>query len=144
MDSDTVTWIGTLLTALGTGITIWQARQVKKYKDQVAFDLRKVSLAEVGELLRRAQEDCRKLLKSGGRGQSISVICDSIQEKIDFALNRFNQKDKDVDIKEKLINANKLLALIRQSNSVIQSSHELHEIIRDAISSCNERITEAA
>lgn len=83
MNSDLLTWIGTVLTTIGTLVTLWQAGKVKKYKDQVSFDLRKLSISEAGEILRRGQEDCRKLLKSGSRGQNTANVCDLVQEKLD-------------------------------------------------------------
>lgn len=142
MSSDILTWIGTGLTAIGTFVTIWQAGRVKKYKDQVAFDLRKLSISEAGEILRRGQEDCRKLLKSGGRGQSTVNICDSVQERLDQALNRFNQKDHDQDIKNKLISANGLLHEIRSGQYGGQKSGELHILFQEAVLLCNERLME--
>lgn len=142
MNSDVITWIGTMLTAIGTVVTVWQAEKVKCYKEQVAFDLRKISISEAGEILRRGQEDCRKLLKSGGRGQSITNICDSIQERLDQAMNRFNQKSKDIDIKEKLISANALLHEVRQGNNISMNCSSLHLVFQEAIQLCNERLME--
>lgn len=142
MSSDVITWIGTILTAIGTAVTLWQARKVKHYKDQVAFDLRKISISEAGEILRRGQEDCRKLLKSGGRGQSITNICDSVQERLDQARNRFNQKSQDMDIKEKLTSANSLLHEVRQGNNTSQNISDLHVVFQEAIQLCNERLME--
>ncbi len=142
MSSDFITWVGTILTAIGTAVTLWQAKKVKRYKDQVAFDIRKISISEAGELLRRGQEECRKLLKSGGRGQSITNICDSVQERLDQAMNRFNQKSQDQDIKEKLSLANTLLHEIRLGNNTSQNSSALHVSIREAIQLCNERLME--
>lgn len=52
MNSDVITWIGTMLTAIGTVVTVWQAEKVKCYKEQVAFGLRKISISEAGEILR--------------------------------------------------------------------------------------------
>ena len=142
MSSDVINWIGTMLTAIGTAVTLWQAVKVKRYKNQVAFDLRKLSISEAGEILRRGQEDCRKLLKSGGRGQSIANICDSVQERIDQAMNRFNQKSQDEDIKEKLNSANALLHEVRQENNTNQNSSNLHVAFQEAIQLCNERLME--
>lgn len=142
MDSETITWIGTILTAIGTGVTLWQAAKVKKYKEQVAFDLRKISIAEAGELLRRGQEDCRKLLTSGSRGQSNATICSSVQEKLDYSLNRFSQKNEDQDIKDKLTKANQALHNVRNNISISQNASDLHSIIQQAITLCNERISE--
>ncbi|PQJ55353.1 hypothetical protein BTO01_23240 [Vibrio jasicida] len=142
--SDLLTWIGTIVTLIGTGVTLWQASKVKEYREQVAFDLRKISIAEAGEALRRALEDCRKLLKSTAtnRGQSNANICDSIQERIDIATNRFNQKDFDNDIKEKLKQANQTLHIVRGSSSSPQSVNQLHVNIQEAVVLCNERISE--
>lgn len=142
MNSDTVTWIGTILTTIGTVVTLWQARKVKEYKDQVAFDLRKISISEAGEILRRGQEECRKLLKSSCRGQSTTNICDSIQEKLDHAINRFNQKQHDIDIKAKLTDANSILHKIRIGDNLNENLGPLHIIFQEAITLCNERISE--
>lgn len=142
MNSDAITWVGTILTAIGTAVTLWQAGKVKRYKDQVAFDLRKISISEAGEILRRGQEDCRKLLKSGGRGQSMTNICDSVQERLDHALNRFNQKEQDLDIREKLSSAHALLHEVRQGNNASQNSNNLHIVLQEAIQLCNERLME--
>ncbi|CCN70544.1 hypothetical protein [Vibrio nigripulchritudo] len=142
--SDFVTWLGTGVTLLGTGVTLWQARKVKKYRDQVAFDLRKISIAEAGEALRRALEDCRKLLTStaSNRGQSNANICNSIQERIDIATDRFNQKDFDNDIKEKLKQATQTLHTVRGSTTTSNSVNQLHTSIQEAVVLCNERISE--
>ena len=142
MSSDVLTWIGTGLTAIGMFVTLWQASKVKKYKDQIAFDLRKLTISEAGEILRRGQEDCRKLLRSGGRGQSIVNICDSVQERLDQALNRFNQKNYDQDIKDKLISASALLHEIRLGQDVSQKSGKLHILFQEVVLLCNERLME--
>lgn len=142
MNSDLLTWIGTVLTTIGTLVTLWQAGKVKKYKDQVSFDLRKLSISEAGEILRRGQEDCRKLLKSGSRGQNTANVCDLVQEKLDQALNRFNQKGRDQDIKNKIISANSLLHEIRSGQDVNNKSGELHIIFQEAVLLCNERLME--
>ncbi|UAA39128.1 hypothetical protein KIH87_01810 [Paraneptunicella aestuarii] len=142
MNSDAITWLGTVITAIGTAVTLWQAYKVKRYKDQVAFDLRKISISEAGEILRRGQEDCRRLLKSGSRGQNITNICDSVQERLDQAMNRFNQKSQDSDIKEKLSLANNLLHEVRLGNKTSRNSSDLHVAFQEAIQLCNERLTE--
>lgn len=137
--------IGTVLTAIGTVVTLWQASRVKKYKEQIAFDLRKISLSEAGEILRKSQDDTRKLLKavaSTSRGQSIVNICDAIQKYIDEARNRFNQKGHEEDIKAKLSSANALLHKIRSSEEVEANSDSLHVTIQDSIQICNERVRE--
>ena len=69
-------------------------------------------------------------------------ICDSVQERLDQALNRFNQKNHDQDIKNKLISANGLLHEIRSGQDVSQKSGELHILFQEAVSLCNERLME--
>jgi hypothetical protein len=54
---DAISIIGTLLTAIGTAVTLWQASKVRRYRQQIAFDLRKIHLSEVRELLRGAQDE---------------------------------------------------------------------------------------
>ena len=137
--------IGTILTAIGTAVTLWQASRVKKYKEQIAFDLRKISLSEAGEILRKSQDDTRKLLKAvaaTSRGQNIVNICDAVQKYIDEARNRFNQKGHEEDIKERLASANSLIHKIRSSENMEANSDSLHVTIQDAIQLCNERVRE--
>src|SRR5882724_116660 len=77
-------------TAIGTAITLWQASKVRRYRQQIAFDLRKIHLSEVRELLRGAQDEGRKLLshvQQLNRGKSVLAITDNIQAYIDRSLN---------------------------------------------------------
>lgn len=136
---DILTWLSSIITVISMLITIWQACKVKTYKQQVLFDLRKIAIYEAGEYLRRAQEDCRKLLHSSRRGQNDLKACDMIQEYIDRARNRFNQKNSDIDIKQLLDKINQELRCIRGSSG---SFDKLYEYLQAVTMLCSERIIE--
>ena len=99
---DAISIIGTLLTAIGTAITLWQASKVRRYRQQIAFDLRKIHLSEVRELLRRfAQDEGRKFLshvQQLNRGKNVLAITDNIQAYIDRSLNLLHLSGPDSDI----------------------------------------------
>ncbi len=140
--SELLTLFGTIVTCLGTWATLWQAKKVERYKEQVAFDLRKISISEASENLRRAQEDCRKILNPYGRGQSLNPAYNSIQERIDIALGKFGHSGPDSDIREKTFEAHELLTQLRSADSAASSANDLHVCIQYCISMCNERISQ--
>lgn len=142
-----ITIVGTILTAIGTGVTLWQASKVKAYRRQIAFDLRKIRLAEVGDLLKRAQDEGRKLLsqvQQMNRGKSIITITDSIQSYIDKAVNLIHLGGPDTDLRKKILGAQIKLREFQH----FQNEHEkrqcvsdMHTFIQDSISMCVERIS---
>ncbi len=101
------TLVGTILTGIGTAVTLWQASKVKKYSDKIAFDIRKLHLSEVSEHLKKAQDDGRKLLshmQQMSRGKNTVPICSSIQTHIDNSLNLLHLNSPDADVREKILN----------------------------------------
>lgn len=144
-----ITIVGTILTAIGTGITLWQASKVKAYRRQIAFDLRKIHLAEVGDLLKRAQDEGRKLLsqvQQMNRGKSIITITDSIQSYIDKAVNLIHLDGPDVDLRKKILEAQVKLREFQHIQNEKeyekrQCVSDMHTFIQDSISMCVERIS---
>ncbi|WP_048608557.1 MULTISPECIES: hypothetical protein [Providencia] len=151
MESDNLELIitigGTALTAIGTGVTLWQASRVKAYRDQIAFDLRKIHLSEVGELLRRAQDEGRKLLSQVqqlNRGKSMISIADDIQSYIDKSLNLLHLNGPDSDIRNKIIGSQEKLRNFQTTQDVDEKKQcvsDMHTLIQDSISMCKERIS---
>ncbi|WP_421284745.1 hypothetical protein [Aeromonas veronii] len=142
-----ITIAGTILTAIGTGVTLWQASKVKAYREQIAFDLRKIHLAEVGDLLKHAQDEGRKLLsqvQQMNRGKSIITITDSIQSYIDKAVNLIHLGGPDADLRSQILGSQAKLREFQHSqddDEKKQCVSDMHTLIQDSISMCGERIS---
>ena len=139
------TIVGTLLTAIGTGVTIWQAKKVKKYREQIAFDLRKIRITEISEYLKRAQDEGRKLLtqvQQLNRGKSEMAITEAIQGYIDNSLNLLPLKGTDYDIREQIINIQTKLRAFQNANANDKSicASDMHTHIQESVSLCKERV----
>ena len=138
---------GTILTAIGTGVTLWQASKVKAYREQIAFDLRKIHLSEVSELLKGAQDEGRKLLSQVqqlNRGKSIIPITDSIQSYIDKSVNLIHLNGPDADLRNQILESQTKLRDFQRtedSEEKKQCVSDMHALIQDSISMCKERIT---
>ncbi|MBS0042872.1 hypothetical protein KFE26_11220 [Shewanella sp. M16] len=142
-----VTIAGTILTALGTAVTLWQALKVKAYRDQIAFDLRKIHLSEIGELLKRAQDEGRKLLSQVqqlNRGKSMISITDDIQSYIDKSINLLNLSGPDTDLRNQILASQGKLRDFQKTENMEEKKQyvsDMHTIIQDSISMCKERIS---
>lgn len=143
----TITIIGTVLTAIGTGVTLWQASRVKKYRKQIAFDLRKIHLSEIGELLKRAQDEGRKLLthvQQLNRGKGIIKITESIQGYIDKSLNLLPLSGPDTDVRNQILSVQTQLRDLQNAEDddvKKQCVSEMHTLIQDSISLCKEMVS---
>ncbi|NBC15857.1 MAG: hypothetical protein GVY18_00925 [Bacteroidetes bacterium] len=144
-----ITVLGTLLTAIGTSVTLLQARKVRKYRSQIAFDLRKLRLSEVQGDLRDALNEVRKLItplvpiEQLKRGQDERLILHRIQSRIDNALNFMDLSGGDADIRGKISQAQLALRDYQKATSPEQQQENLqrhHELIQNAISLCRQRI----
>lgn len=142
-----ITVAGTILTAIGTGVTLWQASKVKAYREQIAFDLRKIHLSEVGELLKRAQDEGRKLLSQVqqlNRGKSIITITDSIQSYIDKAVNLIHLSGPDADLRSQILDSQTKLREFQRTQDEEEKKQcvsDMHALIQDSISMCGERVS---
>ena len=139
------TVIGTLLTVLGTVVTIWHAIKVKKYREQIAFDLRKIRISDISEYLKRAQDEGRKLLtqvQQLNRGKSEIVITEMIQSYIDNSLNLLPLEGADSDIRQKINNIQDKLRNFQNSNPDDKSTcaSDMHSHIQESVSLCKERV----
>jgi len=133
------------LTAIGTSVTLWQASKVKKYRSQIAFDLRKIHLSEISDLLKKAQDECRRLLREVhqlNRGRSMLTVVDLIQSYIDKSVNLIHLSGPDSDVRSQIKNIQTKLREFQNAtdpNIRKQFVYEMHELIQDSISMCKER-----
>lgn len=140
-----ITITGTILTVIGTAVTLWQASKVKVYREQIAFDLRKIHLSEVGELLKRAQDEGRKLLSQVqqlNRGKSMISITDNIQAYIDKSVNLLHLNGPDIDLRNQILESQIKLRDFQQTNDTEEKKQcvsDMHTLIQDSISMCKER-----
>lgn len=145
-----ITIVGTIITVIGTGVTIWQAWKVRTYGARIAFDLRKINLSEAAEALRRAQDEGRKLLTHVhqlNRGKNPSEVYDSIQVHIDRAINLLPLHGADADVRVMVVDAQ---AKLRESQTTQDDATRrdcvstMHALVQDAISLSKERLVALA
>ncbi len=142
-----ITIIGTAITAIGTGVTLWQASKVKSYGKQIKFDLRKIHLYEICDFLVRSQDECRKLLSQDpqlNRGKNMISIIDNMQSYIDKSLNHLHLNGPDSDLRDIILSSQNSLRDFRDtidSSAQRRFASEMHITIQDSISMCKERIS---
>lgn len=132
---------GTAITLLGMAVTIWQASQARGYKNQIKFDIRKINLVNVGERLKRAQDEIRLLPTSaqgGARGVRPSELIHKIREQFDIALGTLDAAGPDAGIRALLAEGQSKLNSYEISwNSGKPNPQDVHELqakLQDAIS----------
>lgn len=135
----TITLIGTFITLLGTGVTLIQAFKVQRYKKQITLDLRKISLREIITSLKRVQEEERKL-STKARGQNIDIIYGLIQSHIDSCIHKLHINGPDSIIRDKLQEAQAKFHNF-QITKGIECRNEMHIMIQDVISLCEEKVS---
>ena len=141
-----LTLIGTVLTALGTGVTLFEAWRVRTYREQIALDLRKIRLSEVADHLRSAQDGARQLVTpieelKRGRGEREAIH--RVQSAIDNALNLLNISGDDSDVRDKIVDAQNSLRSFQNADPGDEKDQAIskhHSEIQEAISLCRERI----
>ena len=136
----TITIIGTVLTAIGTFVTLYQSARVKRLKNEILEDVNRVNLVEVYELLKSAQIDTRKILFPSSqiaRGSKVDEVISSIQKNIDESLCLINLDEKDRDLRTKVINAQTKLRDYSKGSGVTYKENcinEFHILLQDSIS----------
>ncbi|ENF6042363.1 MULTISPECIES: hypothetical protein [Citrobacter] len=142
-----ITLIGTVVTLGGAGITIWQSKEARNYKNQLKFDVRKINLTNVSERLKRAQDEIRRLptsLQGIQRGTKPSDLIHKTKEYFDIALGTLDAKGPDADIRQLLVEAQKKLNSYEtgwhSGTPNPQDVHDLQAKIQDAISAMNSTI----
>lgn len=130
--------VGTIITTIGTLVTLYMAYKAKSYKDQIAVDLRRLNLLEALDFLKRAQDNSRKLLNhinKNIRGTNRDQIIDKIQENIDRSLMCIDPDGPDSGLREIILNAQDELIEIRKTNSIniSESVKQLHFLIQESV-----------
>ena len=147
MDQETLDYItiaGAIVTLIGTAVTIWHARKTRRYSIKVAHDLRKLYASEIVENLKRAQDDCRKLLtniQQLNRGKSHTAITESIQRHLDHSLNLLPLDGPDSDVRELINDSQSKLRDFQNAGPKSKSNcaSDLHTRIQDAIGLSRQR-----
>jgi hypothetical protein len=141
-----ITIFGTIITVIGTGVTLWQAYKVKSYSKRIAYDLRKIHLSEVIDNLKRAQDEGRKLISQVvqlKRGKNNTTISENIQKHIDYALNLIHVNGSDNDVRNKILEAQfKFRDFQSSEDQVVRETcvSEMHALIQETVSLSKERI----
>jgi hypothetical protein len=135
------------LTVIGTLVTLWQAGQVRRYRDQIKLDVRKITLAGVVDRLKRAQDDIRRLptnFQNVQRGIKPDELIESIRGHFDFALSQLDAAGPEGDIRATLADSQERLNLYQTSwdNGApsAEDAHALQSGIQDGLSTANSRI----
>lgn len=143
----TITLSAAAVTLVGTGITIWQAWQVRTYRQQIKIDVRKINLSGVVEALKRAQDDIRRLPTAIGnvqRGVKPVELIHSVRGHFDLALGVLDAKGPEGDIRALLTtaqeNVNTYEATWVAGAPNAQNVHDLQAYVQDAVSQANSRI----
>jgi len=141
LSSDSITIIGTIVTLLGMGVTIWQTAQARSYKNQIKFDIRKINLANVTERLKRAQDEIRRLptsAQTGPRGVNPIEIIQKIREQFDIALGTLDATGPDASVRALLVEGQDSLNAYEVSwnarNPNAQNAYDLQAKVQDAVS----------
>lgn len=148
MNSDSiVSIVGTVVTLLGTAITIWQTTQARSYKNQIKFDIRKINLVNVNERLKRAQDEIRRLPTSSQsmpRGIRPNELIQKIREQFDIALSNLDATGPDAAIRGLLVqgqdNLNAYEISWNGGNPSALNVHELQGKVQDAVASLSTTI----
>jgi len=142
-----VTVIGSVITLLGMGVTIWQASQARNYKNQIKFDIRKITLTKVNERLKRAQDEIRRLptnIQGVPRGVRPIELIQKIREQFDIALGSLSSTGPDASVRELLVqaqgNINTYEISWNEGNPNAPEVHHLQARVQDAISTLSTTI----
>lgn len=142
-----VTILGAVVSVLGMIITIWQASQVRVYKNQIKFDIRKINLANVIDQLKRAQEDIRRLPTSAQlltRGIRPKELIHKTRGHFDLALGTLDANGPDASVRELLADAQSKLNSYEISwnagNPDPLDVHALQEKLQNAVSTITSTI----
>lgn len=148
MTSDSLITIGgSIITLLGTAITIWQTLQAKSYKDQIIIDTRKIKLNLVIESLKKAQHEIRDFPTSINqlpRGMKFNELIKKTREHFDAALGTLELSGPDGKTRELLGEAQKKLNSYEisytEGNLAAKDVHDLQAKMQDVISNLSRMV----
>lgn len=139
--------VGAIVTVIGTIVTLWQASKVKDYRKQIELDVRKISLSEVRDFLKRAQDEGRKLIsgmQQNTRGLNAFSIINELQSCIDQSISILHLEGPDSDLRTLISDFQKKLISFQSLSDTEEKKkilYEMHELGQNIISTCNHRIT---
>lgn len=141
----TISLASTVVTILSMGITLIAALRVKKTKDQISLDIRRLNLTNSSRSLERTLVEVRKLLVepvSSARGRGRVSLIDSIQAQFDSVLMQIDLDGPDADVRGLVVEAQaRLLCLRSKSDQEIcnRLTSELQSFVQDSVSRLNGR-----
>jgi type IV secretory pathway TraG/TraD family ATPase VirD4 len=146
LSTDAIISLGsTGVTLFSMGLTIWMARDVKKIRDQIAVDIRRVNLTHASRSLEKTLAEIRKLQDStaaNSRGRGRASLLDAVQAQFDVALMQIDLNGPDSDVRGVISNAQTKLQQLRieQNDAVCATiTSEMQSLIQDAVSLLNGR-----
>lgn len=146
LSTDAIISLGsTGVTLFSMGLTIWMARDVKKIRDQIAVDIRRVNLTHASRSLEKTLAEIRKLQDStaaNSRGRGRASLLDAVQAQFDVALMQIDLNGPDSDVRGVISNAQTKLQQLRieQDDAVCATiTSEMQSLIQDAVSLLNGR-----
>ena len=142
-----VTWVGTILSAIGAIIAIQQAILARTYKDQIQVDIRKLNVLRSAERLRKAQESIRKLPSDQSRvqrGHKTEALIEKIRECFDEVLGILPVDGDDVDIRSAVDEAQTALTSyedgLNQQKLNASMTSAVRAPLQNAVSLANDRV----
>lgn len=146
LSTDAIISLGsTGVTLISMGLTIWMSRDVKKIRDQIAVDIRRVNLTHASRSLEKTLAEIRKLQDStaaNSRGRGRASLLDAVQAQFDVALMQIDLNGPDSDVRGVISNAQTKLQQLRteQDDAVCATiTSEMQSLIQDAVSLLNGR-----
>lgn len=140
-----ISLVSTGVTLFSMGMTIWMSRGVKKIRDQIAVDIRRVNLTHASRSLEKTLAEIRKLQDStaaNSRGRGRASLLDAVQAQFDVALMQIDLNGPDSDVRGVISNAQTKLQQLRteQDDAVCATiTSEMQSLIQDAVSLLNGR-----
>ena len=137
--SDRITLIGTVVTLISMGVSIWQARSAFRSSQIAKRAMKAVKLAAVAERLKSAQEHIRDVApdKVTQRGFKVGNRFDIIRREFDSALNALPKTGVGSEARKLLTNAQTELNSYQNSTLSSKDSttwQRLQVFVQDAIS----------
>lgn len=146
LSTDAIISLGsTGVTLISMGLTIWMSHDVKKIRDQIAVDIRRVNLTHASRSLEKTLAEIRKLQDStaaNSRGRGRASLLDAVQAQFDVALMQIDLNGPDSDVRGVISNAQTKLQQLRteQDDALCATiTSEMQSLIQDAVSLLNGR-----
>lgn len=128
-----LSWVGAIISIIGTAITIYQVKKAKSIKDEIYSERKKLSLKNAIEELKKSQPYIRQLLHPQ-RGVSLKTLTENIHSAFDISISSLNVDIKNEnDIRKIVKKAQKNLNNFLKTKEA-QSIEDCQSLIQDCIS----------